>query len=157
MKSSMGTWNRIERRPAEILLVEDNPADVYLLNQTLKDSRFPLRLNVVFNGAEALDYLRHRSPYAAAIRPDFILLDLNLPRINGHEVVAEIRRSPRLSSIPILILTNSDNDDDKWKAYSGHVDAYLLKPKELRDYGNLLKYLDENWLQEAGGNGFIRP
>ncbi|HET9870626.1 MAG TPA: response regulator [bacterium] len=139
------------RRPVEILLVEDNPGDVTLLRESIKRSRFPIHLCVVEDGEKAIDFLRRREPYLAAPRPDFILLDLNLPRRDGFEVAQEVKRSSRLSGIPTLVLTSSNNDIDRWKAVQHHLDAYLLKPQEWDQYAVLLKYLEENWMRE------IRP
>lgn len=135
-------------RAVEILLAEDNPGDVDLLRETFKRSRFDIRLSVVEDGEQAMDFLRRRKPYLSAPRPDFILLDLHLPRKNGHQVAAEIKASRRLSGIPTLILTGSAQDEDKWRAYHTRVSAYLLKPAELRHYDLLLNYLEENWIKE---------
>ncbi len=148
MKTILEPEPKAKQRPVEILLVEDNPGDVSLLKETFKRSRFAVNLNVVQDGEQALNYLRHRSPYCSLPRPDFILLDLNLPRKNGHEVAKEIRRSHHLSGIPTLILTSSNHDDDKWAAYQTRVSAYLLKPLEWSQYAVLLNYLEENWIKD---------
>jgi chemotaxis family two-component system response regulator Rcp1 len=136
------------QRAVEILLVEDNPGDVALFKEALKPSRFTLRLSVVPDGEEAMRYLRREAPYGNASKPDLILLDLNLPRKDGHEVLAEIRRTSRFSGIPALILTGSNTDEDKWKAYRSRADAYLLKPQDLSHLKALLRYLEENWLKD---------
>jgi chemotaxis family two-component system response regulator Rcp1 len=141
--------NGLKQRPVEILLVEDNPGDVTLLRETIKKSRFPVHLNVVNDGEEAIHYLRHQAPYVSTPRPDFILLDLNLPRRDGFEVAEEVKRSSKLSGIPTLVLTSSNNEADRWKACQYHMDAYLLKPQEWSQYGVLLKYLEENWMREV--------
>jgi chemotaxis family two-component system response regulator Rcp1 len=139
----------LKKRAVEILLVEDNPGDVTLLRETIKKSRFPVHLSVVNDGEQAIHYLRHQAPYASTPRPDFILLDLNLPRRDGFEVAEEIKRSSKLSGIPTLVLTGSNNEADRWKACQHHMDAYLLKPREWSQYGVLLKYLEENWMREV--------
>ncbi len=142
------------KNPIEILLVEDNPGDVTLMRELLKLSKFPTRLGVAQDGEQAMAYLRREGPFASVGRPDFILLDLNLPKKNGHEVLAEIRRSSRLSGIPVLILTTSNQDDDKWQAYHCRADSYLVKPRELSQFKALVKYLEENWFKEVSLDGF---
>ncbi len=148
MKSIQKTQPAKKQRAVEILLVEDNPGDVNLLKETFKNSRYAINLNVVEDGEQAINYLRRKNPYFSTSRPDFILLDLNLPRKNGHEVASEIKRSRHLSDIPTLILTSSNFDEDKWKAYQTRVSAYLLKPLVWSQYGVLLNYLEENWIKE---------
>lgn len=148
MKTIQKPEPNTRQRPVEILLIEDNPGDANLLMETFKNSRFAINLNVVQDGEQALNYLRHKTPYFSSPRPDFILLDLNLPRKNGHEVAREIRRSHHLSDIPTLILTSSNHDDDKWNAYQTRVSAYLLKPLEWSQYAVLLNYLEENWIKD---------
>ena len=135
-------------RQVEILLVEDNPGDVKLLEETLGQSAFPLRLHSVANGEEAITFLRREGSYSQQPRPDFILLDLNLPRKNGLEVLAEIKRNNRFSSIPTLLLTTSNEDEDRWKAYHSRADAYLLKPRDLSQYEALRGYLEKNWVKD---------
>jgi chemotaxis family two-component system response regulator Rcp1 len=146
LKSQTPTF---KKRAVEILLVEDNPGDVTLLRETIKKSRFPVHLSVVSDGEEAIHYLRQQAPYVSTPRPDFILLDLNLPRRDGFEVAEEVKRSSRLSGIPTLVLTSSNNEEDRWKACQHHMDAYLLKPQEWSQYSVLLKYLEENWMREV--------
>lgn len=141
----------LKQKAIEILLVEDNPGDVALLRETIKKSRFPVHLSVVNNGEDALLYLRQREPYLSVPLPDFILLDLNLPRRDGFEVAEEIKRSSPLSRIPTLVLTSSNDEADKWKACQYHLDAYLVKPQQWSQYRHLLTYLEENWMRD------IRP
>jgi CheY-like chemotaxis protein len=148
MKTMAKSNSKAKPRPVEILLVEDNPGDANLLAEAFKNSRFSVHLNLVQDGEQALNYLRRKNPYFNALKPDFILLDLNLPRKNGHEVAAEIMRSHHFSDMPILVLTSSNHDDDKWRAYQTRVSAYLLKPAEWSQYGVLLNYLEENWMKE---------
>jgi chemotaxis family two-component system response regulator Rcp1 len=148
MKTLVKPDPKAGKRPVEILLVEDNPGDVNLLEEAFKTSRFPIHLSVVQDGEQALNFLRRKNPYFSVLKPDLILLDLNLPRKNGHEVAAEIMRSHHFSDIPILVLTSSNHDDDKWRAYQTRVSAYLLKPSEWSQYGVLLNYLEENWMED---------
>ncbi len=148
MKTHQEKSQGLKPNAVEILLVEDNPGDASLLRETLRRSRFETRLSVVHDGDQALKYLRRQKPYHGSPRPDFILLDLHLPRENGHEVAAAIKSSRRLSGIPILILTSSARDEDKWRAYQAGAGAYLLKPIHLRQYDFLLNYLEEKWFGE---------
>jgi CheY-like chemotaxis protein len=147
----------VKRRLMNILLVEDSQADVVLMRLALEDCKFPFHLDVVNDGDEAMAFIRRQKPYLSVTRPDLILLDLNLPRKNGHEVAAEIKRSSRFNGVPVLILTNSNNDEDKWKAYRTNVDAYLVKPRDLAHYVYLLKYLEENWIKSFFKDGFSAP
>ncbi|SRR5579871_2462385 len=137
-----------ETRAVEILLVEDNPGDARLMQETFNRSKFVVNLNIVPDGDAAMDYLSRKNPYHSAPRPDFILLDLNLPRKNGHEVVAMIKSSRRLSGIPTLILTGSARDEDRWQAAQKRVSAYLVKPAELRHFDLFLNYIEEHWMKE---------
>lgn len=134
-------------KPVQVLLVEDNPADVSLLEKILENSQYPVRLNVVQDGEEALAYLRHQGPYRDAPHPGLILLDLKLPRKSGHEVLEEMQRSTHLRSIPTVVLTQSKQGGDWRRAHEAHVGAYLLKPKDWFHYAGLLKYLEENWFR----------
>ena len=136
------------RRPIEILMVEDNVGDAILLKETLKSSKFLTNLEVIRDGKTAMEYLEKISLSGKIGLPDIILLDLNLPKKDGHEVLLEIKRSRRLSAIPVIVFTNSDQDEDRWKAYRVHADAYLLKPGQLFQYGALLNYLEEHWLKD---------
>ncbi len=132
--------------PLEILLVEDNPGDVILLEKLFEGSRCRVRLNIVGDGEEALGYLHQRGPYHDAPRPELILLDLNLPRKNGHEVLQEIRGSATLNSIPTVVLTSSAQDADWRRAHDAGVNAYLRKPRDWSRYPSFLKYLEDYWL-----------
>lgn len=137
-----------KQRAVEILLVEDNPGDARLIHETFKRSRFAVNLSIVSDGDAAMDYLNRKRPYHAAPRPDFILLDLNLPRKNGHEVSALIKSSRRLSGIPTLILTGSARDEDRWQAVQSRASAYLVKPVELNHYNLFLSYIEEKWMKD---------
>ncbi len=135
------------RKPVQVLLVEDNPEDVTLLEKILENSQYPVRLNVVQDGVEALAYLRRQGPYRDSPPPGLILLDLILPRKSGHEVLEEMQRSMVLRSIPTVVLTQSKRDADWRRAHEARAGAYVLKPKDWSHYAGLLKYLEENWFQ----------
>ena len=118
-------------RLMEILLVEDNPGDVRLVAEALKDTKVTGHLSVVPDGIAALDFLHRRGPHVRAPRPDLILLDLNLPRMSGHDLLKAIKEDPALRQIPVCVLTSSQADSDLLKAYDLHANAYLTKPADI--------------------------
>jgi len=132
--------------PIEILLVEDNPGDVRLTRELLKESKFRNRLEAVDNGAEAIAYLRRQGKYREAVRPDLMLLDLNLPRMDGREVLAEIKRDPDLKRIPVVILTSSNADADVIKTYDLHANCYVTKPVGLEQFATVVRSIEDFWL-----------
>lgn len=134
-------------RPIEILLVEDNPGDVRLTQEVFKEGKIRNQLNVAWNGEEALAYLRREGRFAAAPRPDMILLDLNLPRKGGREVLAEIKADPRLKSIPVVILTTSEAEQDIVESYNQHANCYIVKPVDLDQFIGVVKTIEGFWLQ----------
>jgi len=133
-------------RPIEILLVEDNPADVRLTMETIKDYKVKNRLEVVGNGVDAMDFLRRKGKFANKMRPDLILLDLNLPGKDGREVLAEIKADPDLCSIPVVVLTSSEAEQDIIKAYNLHVNCYITKPVGLTEFVKVVKSIEDFWL-----------
>lgn len=138
---------RVAGRVLEVLQVEDNKADTALLKQVLKGAGFPVRLNSVESGEEAILYLNHQNPYAQSPRPTVILLDLQLPCKDGLTLLTEIRREPDWARLPIVIFTSSESDLDQEWAGRLKADHYLVKPLELDHYGPLLKILREYWLK----------
>ena len=118
----------------DILLIEDNPGDVRLAQETLKDYKMQNSLHVVHDGEEALKYLRQEAPFEDAIEPDMILLDINLPKLDGFEVMAEMQGDPRLRNIPIVVLTSSRMDQEILKRYKIPSDCYIVKPLTLERY-----------------------
>lgn len=132
-------------KPIEILLVEDAPGDVRLVFEAFKKATLETHLNVVNDGVGALDYLYQRGPHGNAKRPDLILLDLNLPKMNGHEVLRQIKNDPNLRRIPVVVLTSSNTEADVLNAYDAHANCYLLKPTDLKDFFNLIRGLEEFW------------
>ena len=131
--------------PIELLLVEDNPADVELTREALEDSKILHHLNVVSDGVQALAYVRQMGPYAEATRPDLILLDLNLPRKNGHEVLKELKANADLRRIPVVVLTSSQAEEDIVTSYNLHANAYVTKPVDLEGFGRIVKALEGFW------------
>jgi CheY-like chemotaxis protein len=133
-------------RAVEILLVEDNPADVRLTKEALKESKIRNRLNVVENGVEAMAYLRQEGKYARAVRPDLILLDLNLPLKDGREVLADIKADKDLKIIPIVILTTSKAEQDIVRTYNLHANCYVTKPVDLEQFMTVVRAIEDFWL-----------
>ncbi len=132
-------------RPVEILLVEDNPGDVGLARETLKDSKLLNHMSVVANGVEAMAFLRREGKYANAARPDLILLDLNLPKKDGREVLAEIKTDEQLRRIPVVVLTSSSAEMDILKMYDLHANCYITKPVNLDQFSAVLRAIEEFW------------
>ena len=132
--------------PVNILLVEDNPADVRLTREALSDARIRLSLADVEDGVEALDYLFRRGSYWNAARPDLVLLDLNLPRKDGCEVLAEIKNHPDLKSIPVVILTTSQAEQDVVRSYNLHANAYVTKPVDFAQFVEVVRSIEGFWL-----------
>jgi two-component system, chemotaxis family, response regulator Rcp1 len=137
---------RSRGEPIEILLVEDNPDDANLTVDALREGRLHNRITVIEDGVEALAYLRRQGPYAAAIRPDLILLDLNLPRMNGKEVLAEIKQDTELRRIPVVIMTSSDDEKDILAAYNLYVNCYVTKPVDLDQFIAVVRSIEHFWV-----------
>jgi chemotaxis family two-component system response regulator Rcp1 len=129
----------------DILLVEDNPGDVRLTKEALKDAKVLNDVHVVRDGVEAMEFLRREGPYANAPVPDMILLDLNLPRKDGREVLAEIKEDRILKRIPVVILTTSKADEDIIRTYNLHANAYITKPVDLSRFIEIMHTLEEFW------------
>lgn len=132
-------------RPIEILLVEDNPGDVRLTIEALRDGKVRNHLSVAKDGVEALAFLRREGSYASAPRPDVILLDLNLPRKDGREVLAEVNADPELRSIPIVVLTTSRAEGDILRSYDLHANCYITKPVDLDQFITVVKTIEDFW------------
>jgi len=130
----------------EILLVEDNPADIRLAQEAFKDAKVHNVLYTVGDGVEALAFLRQEGQYADAARPDLILLDLNLPKKDGREVLAEIKADEHLKLIPVVILTVSKDEEDILKTYNLHANCYITKPIDFEQFMKVVKSIEEFWL-----------
>jgi CheY-like chemotaxis protein len=133
-------------RPVEILLVEDSPSDVDLTREALEDAKVRNNLSVVNDGVEALAFLRRQGQYANAPRPDLILLDLNMPRKDGREVLAEIKEDPQLRRIPVVILTTSEAEQDVLRSYNLHANCYVTKPVDLDRFVTVVRSIESFWL-----------
>jgi len=138
-----------DERPAEgfieILLVEDNPADVNMLRERLLESRVANELHVVNDGEAALDFLYRRGEFAAAPRPDLVLLDIGLPKKSGLEVLAEVKADPDLRRIPVIILTTSKAEEDVLRGYDLHANSYITKPVHLSELFEVMKGIEDFW------------
>ncbi len=132
-------------RPVEILLVEDSPGDIRLTQEALRDAKVKNNLHVARDGVEAMAYLRQEADNAEMPRPDLVLLDLNLPKKSGQEVLDEIKSDDDLKSIPVVILTVSEADEDIAKSYSQHANSFISKPVDLEQFSTVVKAIDEFW------------
>ena len=133
-------------RAIEILMVEDNPGDVRLTREALKDAKVLVALNVATDGDEALKYLRRQPPHESATRPDLILLDLNLPKRDGREVLAAIKSDDSLKRIPVVILTTSRAEEDVMRAYQLNVNCYVTKPVDFEQFTRIVQAIEDFWL-----------
>jgi two-component system, chemotaxis family, response regulator Rcp1 len=140
------TGRRADCRPIEILMVEDNPGDVRLTVEALKEGKVRNNFHTVEDGIEAMAFLRREGRYADVPRPDLILLDLNLPKMNGREVLAEVKEDPDLRRIPVVILTVSKAEQDILKSYNLHANCYITKPVDLDQFLGVVKSIENFWL-----------
>ena len=132
-----------DTRPIDILLVEDDPGDVLITKEALEHSKVTNSLHIVDDGEQALAYLRHEGEYADSTRPDLILLDLNLPRRDGREVLAEVKADPELRRIPVVVLTTSKAEEDVLRSYDLHANAYVTKPVDFDRFIEIVRQIDE--------------
>lgn len=134
-------------KPIEILLVEDNPGDIRLTEEALKEGRVRSNLHKVENGVDAMAFLHRGGKYADAVQPDLILLDLNLPLKGGHEVLEEIKSDQHLKRIPVIVLTTSSAEADITHTYDNHVNAYITKPVDLDQFVKVIKSIEDFWFE----------
>jgi two-component system, chemotaxis family, response regulator Rcp1 len=135
--------------PLDVLLVEDNPGDVRLTLETFREANKSVRLHLAADGVEAMAFLRREGPYVLAPRPVLILMDLNLPRMDGREVLAEVKGDIDLKTIPIVILTTSDSESDITRSYQLQANCYLTKPVRLEEFESLVRSVNDFWLTKA--------
>lgn len=140
----MGTDARVE--PVNILLVEDSPGDIRLTREAFREARVPNNLLVVVDGVDAMKFLRREGAYADAPRPDLILLDLNLPKMDGREVLTSIKEDAELATIPVVVLTTSDAESDIHESYSRRANSYLVKPVDVDSFFSQVRSLEHFWL-----------
>ena len=132
-------------RPIEILVVEDNPGDARLVDEALKESHLLNNMHLARDGAEALEFLFRRGPFEAAPRPDMVLLDLNLPRVDGRDVLAQMKAAPELQRIPVVALTTSSAQDDVDACYRAGANAYITKPVDFDKFIDAIRVFDQFW------------
>ena len=145
-------------RPVEILLIEDNPADVRLTQEGLKEAKIATHLHVMMDGKEALDFLFRRGPHAGAVRPDVILLDLNLPGVDGRTILSQVKNDPNLKVIPVVILTSSEAESDIIKSYESYANSFISKPIDFEGFLRVVHSIEDFWftvvkLPEGGPSG----
>jgi two-component system response regulator len=133
--------------PIEVLLVEDSPGDVRLTQEAFKDAKVHINLHVATDGAKAMFFLNREGEYAHAPRPDLILLDLNLPKYNGHQLLEKIKSDPDLCHIPVVVLTTSAAEEDILRSYRLHANAYVTKPVGFEQFMNVIRQIDEFFVQ----------
>ncbi|MEP6670476.1 MAG: response regulator [Chthoniobacter sp.] len=132
-------------KPVIILIVEDNPTDVLIAKEGFLGARMPNVLHVAADGIVAMEFLRQQGKYASAPRPDLIVLDLNMPRKNGHEVLAEIKADQNLKNIPVVILTTSKSEEDIGRAYGLHANCYISKPVDFDEFTKVVQTIQDFW------------
>lgn len=137
------------KTPIELLLIDDDQSDIYLAKRALKKCRTPLRIQVARHGEEALSLLSRKGPHAEARRPDLMFLDLNMPRMNGHEFLARVKADDDLKSIPIIVMSMSESDVDMMESYRLQASAYVSKPIELEPFAEVIRSIEEHWFQVA--------
>jgi CheY-like chemotaxis protein len=133
-------------RPIEILLVEDNPGDVRLTSEALKEGKIANNVHVAMDGEEAMAFLKKEGKYSNSVSPDLVLLDLNLPKKNGLEVLTEIKEDPELKYIPVIILSISKLEEDIMQSYNHYANCYILKPGDLTQFLEIVRSIEEFWL-----------
>jgi chemotaxis family two-component system response regulator Rcp1 len=144
-------------RPVNVLLVEDNPGDVRLTQEAFKEAKISIKLDVTMDGAEAINFLRKEGEYANMVTPDLILLDLNLPKKDGREVLKEIKTDDLLKRIPVVVLTTSNAEQDIMKSYNLHVNCYINKPVDFEKFFDIIQKIEEFWLTTAILPTMVRP
>lgn len=133
-------------KPVKILLIEDNEGDIYLTQEAFKEGKLNNELSIARDGEEAIRYLMKEGPFFNAPTPDMILLDINLPKINGKEVLGMIKNHPLLKTIPVVILTTSSAEKDVFDSYSGYANCYIVKPVKLESFISVVKSIENFWM-----------
>lgn len=146
MKNTSGSNAYEAGKPIDILLVEDNPGDADLAKEALDSSKVRNRLFIVDDGVKAMEFLRKEGEYQGVPKPDLILLDLNLPRMDGRQVLAEVKRDQNLRMIPIVILTTSSAEEDILRSYNLHANCYITKPIDLNQFMKVVRTIEDFWL-----------
>ncbi len=140
---------RVLSRPINILLIEDNPGDIRLTEEAFHECKININLTAVMDGVEAINYLKRHPGYEDAVTPDLILLDLNLPKKDGREVLEEIKSNPQLKRIPVIVLTTSNAEQDILKTYNHHVNGFINKPVDFDRFFDIIQKIQNFWLSTA--------
>ena len=146
MRRSVLMAEMTQGRPLEVLIVEDNPADARLASEAFAEGKVRTRLSITVDGVQAMDFLRRTGKFASAPRPDLVLLDLNLPKKDGREVLAEMKGDESLRRIPVVVLTTSQADADIMKTYDLHANCFITKPVDLDRFLAVVRYIEDFWL-----------
>lgn len=149
--------NLSDARAVEILLVEDSPSDAALTREALEKGKIANNLNCVGDGVEALEYLRQQGKFSKAIRPDLIMLDLNMPRKDGREVLKELKNDPSLKAIPVIVLTTSHAEQDILQSYQLNANCYITKPVDFKQFVEVVKSIEHFWLSVVTLPSKIKP
>lgn len=142
-------WRSPHRRNLELLLVEDNPAEILLMEEILTEAKVALELRVVSDGIVAIEYLRQEGRYAETSRPDLIVLDLNLPGLDGRQVLRDIKNDPDLRGIPVIILSTSQSEEDIAECYRLQANCYIVKPVSLEEFIEVIRSIESFWFNTA--------
>jgi CheY-like chemotaxis protein len=141
------TLNKTE--PVQVLMVEDNMADVFLVEKAFKNSRWPVQLSLAIDGQEAMDCLKGEGLFTSSYRPDIIFLDLSMPKKSGFEVLSEIRSDSGFDNIPVIVLTNSKSEDDMERVYAARANFYLVKPHDFEELSAAIRHVEIGWFDNA--------
>ena len=133
--------------PIEVLLIEDNEGDILLTQETFENISSPVNLHVVKDGEQAIAFIMKEAPYEDAVSPDMILLDLNIPKINGFDILHKIKSTPTLKQIPIIVLSTSNKEKDVLDSYKNYVNCYITKPVDLNEFSEIIQYIEQFWFQ----------
>lgn len=133
-------------KPVHILLVEDNEGDIILITEALEEGKVKNTISITRNGWDAIQYLEKKSGHEEAITPDLIILDVNLPKLNGHEVLMKIKNNERFKHIPVIMLTTSSSEADIYKAYKNHVNCYITKPVDVKNFISVITSIENFWI-----------
>ena len=149
MNTLMTEQPLVQQRLIEVLLMEDNPADVRLTRDALNQARMRINLHVVTDGEEGLAFLRRQGKYSGAPHSELVLLDLNMPKMDGREVLLEMRKDPALDCIPVVVLTTSDAEEDVVRSYKLHANGYVTKPTYIEQFAAVVRSIEDFWMRVA--------
>ncbi|MBI2083178.1 MAG: response regulator [Deltaproteobacteria bacterium] len=141
----MSEWQEFNAKPIEILLVEDNPGDIRLIQEAFREEKIINKMQIVNDGEEAVDYIFGRGSHVGRVLPDLVILDLNLPKKDGREVLREVKNDEKMKMIPVIILTSSRAEEDIVKSYMSHANCYIAKPTDFEKFTDVVKRIENFW------------